>query len=460
MKKNENAIENRKKATEILSVYRKQKGMTQEELAKAVGTTKSGISRVESGEQNISLDLYYSIADALGKKPEVLMEEVVPYIVQNRYYSLRLYDEELLSFRMVTDAGVTAEILSINEEKRDLLPVDLELTDEGLYRWLCERVVIKNRAFVAEIFKAAGIDMNDTKGVIDVCKGLSLNDSYWVVPRGFAGKFSEYDLYENHFSNVLSLAAYTGYPYRDDKLRTSPEFTTGGMLRKAWRLKDDGEIWLYKGGTEGYANAGNEPYSEYYACQIAEKMDLDAVRYELENWKGILASKCRLFTDIDRSYVPIGKIVKKGGLDACIAFYRSLGPEYYDALCSMLVFDAVIMNEDRHFGNFGLMRDNRTGKYIGPAPVFDNGLSLLCHAMKEDFETPYKLALYMESRTTPYGRSFYDVAKAVMGPKQKAQLKKLINFRFRESDLCNLPSWRLRALEEIVQKRVIELLSI
>ena len=40
----------------------------------------------------------------------------------------------------------------------------------------------------------------------------------------------------------------------------------------------------------------------------------------------------------------------------------------------MLVFDAVILNEDRHFGNFGVLRDNHTGKIIAPAPVFDNGL--------------------------------------------------------------------------------------
>ena len=41
----------------------------------------------------------------------------------------------------------------------------------------------------------------------------------------------------------------------------------------------------------------------------------------------------------------------------------------------MLVFDAVILNEDRHFGNFGLLVDSHTNKIIAPAPIFDNGLS-------------------------------------------------------------------------------------
>lgn len=43
----------------------------------------------------------------------------------------------------------------------------------------------KNRAFVDEILKTVGLSHNDTKEIIDVCKGLSLNDSYWVVPADF-----------------------------------------------------------------------------------------------------------------------------------------------------------------------------------------------------------------------------------------------------------------------------------
>jgi len=38
--------------------------------------------------------------------------------------------------------------------------------------------------------------------------------------------------------------------------------------------------------------------------------------------------------------------------------------------------------------------------------------------------------------------------------------RKLINFKFTESDLCNLPTWRLKALEKIIQERVTVLLSL
>lgn len=99
---------------------------------------------------------------------------------------------------------------------------------------------------------------------------MSLNDSYWIVPEGFNGKFAEYNLYENSFSDILSLVAYTGQGQSAGVFTTSPELTTNGMLPKAWRFKKSG-IYLYKGGTSGAANAGNEPYSEYYACQIAKR---------------------------------------------------------------------------------------------------------------------------------------------------------------------------------------------
>ena len=373
-------------------------------------------------------------------------------------YVLRLYDTDLLSFTLSERGieGLKAQIHSVNEEARALFPLDLELTDDGLVKWLQRRVIPKNRAYVAEILKTFGLSVNDTKGIIDVCKGLSLNDSYWVVPQGFTGTFAQYNLYENRFSEILSLVAYTGIGQSDAAFTTSPELTTNGMLPKAWRFIEGEGIYLYKGGTFGAANTGNEPYSEFYASQVAQAMGLDAVAYELENWKGILASRCKLFTDIDTSYIPIGRIVREGGLKACLEYYRQLGPEAYEQVRSMLVFDAVIYNEDRHFGNFGVLRDNHTGKVTGAAPVFDNGMSLFNFAMPEDFQD---LDSYAKTRGTAYGVSFESVCQEVMGPVQTRQLRKLIGFTFHRHPRLNWPEYRLEATERHLQKRVCQLLD-
>ena len=439
---------------------RLEKGISQAELARMIGTQRSSICRLESGAQNPTLDMVLKIASALGKTASLSLEDQEE--MEQNTYSLRVYDTELMKFKMEKRGleGLVAEIVSVNEDSRHLLPLDMECTGEGVIQWLERRVIPKNRTFVDEILKTLGLSHNDTKGIIDVCKGLSLNDSYWIVPEGFAGKFANYNLYQNRFSEALALVAYTGAGQSREAFTTSPELTTNGMLPKAWRFIENDGIYLYKGGSSGASNTGREPYCEYYASQIAETMRLNAVHYELENWKGITASKCALFTDVDTSYIPIGRLVKNGGIQKCLEYYDALGPEYGEQLRSMLVFDALIYNEDRHFGNFGLLRDNHTGKIKAPAPIFDNGLSLLCYAGREEIGDFEKLQEYASTRTNPYRLSFEEVCAAVLGAKQKEQLRRMIGFTFRRHPSINFPEEHLRALEKLLEIRVRKLLAI
>ena len=440
-----------------LTRARLEKGLTQEQLAKLIGTQRSNICRIESGTQNLSLDMMLKIAEALGKDISIMLEERSKPMTN--VYILRLYDEDLITFSLEEKGleGLQANILYSDTQNANLFPLDLELTDEGIIKWLEKRVIPKNRQFVDEILKTLGLSVNNTKGIIDVCMGLSLNDSYWVVHADFKGKFADYNLYENRFSEALSLVAYTGAGGSNEAFSTSPELTTNGMLRKAWRFVDNDGIYRYKGGTEGAANTGNEPYSEYYACRIAEAMGLNCVQYDLEKWKGILASKCRLFTDIDTAFVPIGRILGNCTLKKCLDYYAVLGEDFYEQLCSMLVFDSVIYNEDRHFGNFGVLRDNHTGQIISPAPIFDNGLSLFNFAMPDDFKN---LKEYAKTRSNPYRISYEEICKEVMGAKQKSQLRRLIGFKFKRHPSLNLPEERLEAIEKQVGERVRELLSL
>ena len=447
-------LDDRQKIISMLTAARIEKGLSQQELADRIGTQRSNICRIESGAQNISLDMLLKISKALGKDVNLSLEERSKPIVDK--YSLRLYDEELLTFSLEDAglAGMKSRILSVRDDRKAVFPFDLELTDTGVMKWLEKRVIPKNRAFVDEILKTLGLSINNTKGIIDVCKGLSLNDSYWVVPLGFEGSFQEYNLYENRFSSVLSLVAYTGVGQSHEAFTTSPELTTQGMLRKAWRFIEGDGIYLYKGGTEGAVNAGREPYSEYYTCQIAERMGLHAVHYDLENWKDILASKCKLFTDIDTSYVSIGRIVKSGGT----IFFSTHVLEVAEKLCDKVaIIKQGNYNEDRHFGNFGILRDNHSGKILGPAPIFDNGLSLFNYAMPDDIRN---LAEYARTRANPYGVSYEAICREVMGTKQRNQLRRLIGFRFTRHPSINLPEERLTAIEKQIDLRVRELLSL
>ena len=58
----------RYEAIEQIIKARKEQNITQAELAKRVGTQKSNISRLESGNYNPSLDFLIKVAESLGKK--------------------------------------------------------------------------------------------------------------------------------------------------------------------------------------------------------------------------------------------------------------------------------------------------------------------------------------------------------------------------------------------------------
>ncbi len=366
-------------------------------------------------------------------------------------YILKQFDTDLLHFDMQKDIdGVSAQILSVIDERKSLLPLDLELSDRGLAKWLKHRTIPGNRAYVQNFLAKLGLNEKDTKGIIDFCKGLSLNDCYWVVAEDFNGNFAENNLYDNRFSNVLSHIAFTGYgSFQKTSLRSSPEFTTNGMLAKCWR-RVDGKIVLYKSGTEGFANSGNEPYCEYYAYQVAEAMGINAVQYGLSKWKGKLCSTCELFTSKEYSFMPIGNIVKDGGIKAVIEYYKSLGGKYYDAFVDMIVFDTVILNTDRHFGNFGFMVDNHTNEICAPAPLFDHGLSLLTYAMDDDLQD---WETYAETRVPATYSDFTELARQLIGHTQREKLRRLINFKFKKHSRYNWSDERLNVIEHLLQKQ-------
>lgn len=265
-------------------------------------------------------------------------------------------------------------------------------------------------------------------------------------------------MYENSFARMLALIAYTGYGSNTKRgVTSSPEYTTNGMLRKCWR-RINKKIYLYKGGTSGAANAGKEPYSEYYAAQIAERMGLDHVSYGLAKWKETLCSTCELFTDINTSYVSIYNFLNDCNLTNTVEYLKSLGNEFYNSFVDMLIFDALIFNTDRHYGNFGLLVDNKANKPIAFAPIFDNGLSLFNYAMDDDL---LDVKNYAKTRQPAFRNVSFDaLVKEFIAESQREELRKMVNFKFVRHPKYNLPSDRLKHIEDFLQFRMQELLAI
>lgn len=374
-------------------------------------------------------------------------------------YELKHFDTTVIKFSLVHEPlkGIVCKVVWFDESKKSYYPIGVEATDESVLSWLKSRTVPKNRGYVEVLLASMNLAENDLIGILNVCKGLSLNDSYWVVEDGFNGKFSEYNLYDNKFLTALSLIAYTGYGSVKAKgFTSSPEFTTNGMLRKGWR-RLDGNIYLYKGGTEGASNAGKEPFSEFYAAEIANVMGLNHINYTLSRWKKSICSVCELFTSKDVSYVPIWRFGEFKTIIDVSNFLKSLGEDFYNDFVDMMIFDALIYNTDRHQNNFGLLVDSHTNKPISLAPIFDNGLGLFPYAVENDFKN---ISSYAKTRDSAFGISFDEIAKEYITDRQKTKLRKVLDFNFTLDKNYNLPSKRVKTLEKFVRERARELLNI
>ena len=214
-----------------------------------------------------------------------------------------------------------------------------------------------------------------------------------------------------------------------------------------------------RGGTTGASNTGNEPYSEYYAAQIANALGVNAINYGLSKWKGELCSTCELFTSKEYSFLPVGHLVTSGGMEAVVAYYKSLGEPFTMALYDMLVFDAIICNTDRHFGNFGFLVDNTTNQISGPAPLFDHGNSLFNYAGRDDLESEQTLSDYADTLVPCVYNDFIGTAKSVLTQTHRNGLRRLLNFKFKRHSRYNLPADRLRLIEKQVQSRARTLLE-
>ena len=219
--------------------------------------------------------------------------------------------------------------------------------------------------------------------LLDKAFGLSLSDQYWLKPYNLDVCYDAINFFDNDFDYTefmeASLSKNSKTIIKESSLKT-PNNTTDGMLKKAWII-ENGTRYLLKG---GYKDELLQPFNEVLASEICRRLGFDHVEYSLDTYKDIVVSKCPCFInkntelitcyqirndmkryDNIRDYEEYIKILEEHGImDARVK------------LENMYILDYIIMNEDRHLNNFGIIRDANTGKWLDVAPIFDNGQSL------------------------------------------------------------------------------------
>ncbi len=227
------------------------------------------------------------------------------------------------------------------------------------------------------------LGVTDTAELLEECNALSLSDRYWVKAPDDARTWAEVNFFDNGFSDDLGLV--TLGESSSAFVRRSPNASLGGMLRKMWTV-EGGERVLLKAG-RGQAN--QEPYNELAATRLHERVLApgDYVPYSIEMRDGVAYSRCANMLGPDEELVPTWDLRRahtKTNNENLLGFYlRVTGEELgidgaAPGLCAMVACDYIIGNADRHWNNFGVVRNAETREFLRLAPIFDSGGSLWC----------------------------------------------------------------------------------
>lgn len=376
-------------------------------------------------------------------------------------YYLKLFNKTLLRFDM--DKELNVSNIDILCEDIKLFPENIkEANSDTIKHFILNKLIPKNRANLECFLSAVNIELDDFKAILDYSKGLSIIDAYWIT-RDDGLRYEDFNLFDNEINEELSLAVFNGTKAKVNNTVLSPEFTTNGAIPKCWIKKDDG-YYLYKSSTGylGFANTGNEPYSEYYSCQLLKELGIPYIDYDLEMYQDEIVSVCKIFTSKDIAYVPIHLVANIDDIDK--AYNWCLEHNLEEAFGDMIIFDALIYNHDRHLGNFGVIKDNHTGDILGMAPIFDNGAGLLAYTSLSKFKDLETFEDYYKNdndfNLSNYWIDFRDLVKKYCTDKQLVKLKKLDNFKFTKHPRYNLLEGRLEYLNILIDYRIKELMSL
>ena len=278
----------------------------------------------------------------------------------------------------------TATILKVMKTyELDFLPVGIDVKSgipnkKELNEWWFGRSIPASRSGIRAALEKLSI--RHSEQLLLRCYGLSLSDQYWMKPTDSELEWKNINFFNNDFSDDVGNILFGKSASLDIDLM-SPCNTSDGWLKKKWKIID-GKRCLIKAGSNPFIQ---EPINEVFGTRLHQRLGCkNYVSYNVLLEDDIPYSVCENFIDTKTELVnavSINRSMKKRSqyssyehfMNAC----EKLGiPGMKEFIDYMLVFDYLMANTDRHFGNFGAIRNVETLEWIGPAPVFDSGTSL------------------------------------------------------------------------------------
>lgn len=287
---------------------------------------------------------------------------------------------------MVSIDPISGAMLRVSQKKvQELLPLGGKIDTEMLRKWWQRRAVPMSQGKIQRILEQMGITTPQEYLVKNL--GLSLTDHYWIKPLDMDLGWQDINLFTNDFRDPVGemqfdeQAAILELPEN----AFSPSSSVQGELRKKWIIMD-GKRCLVKGNhgsnsqeslnevvaTQFHKKQARQPYVTYTTMRLGDNSQIYCV--------------CESFTSDTVELIPAIDVVDSKKKSNATSLY-----EHFIQICAdhgldesvtrsfleyQILTDFILTNTDRHLNNFGVLRDTKTLKFIGMAPIFDSGNSM------------------------------------------------------------------------------------
>lgn len=272
----------------------------------------------------------------------------------------------------------------------ELLPLGGSIDSAMLKKWWQRRAVPMGQGNIQRILEQLGIATTQEYLVKNL--GLSLTDHYWIKPLDMELGWDDINLFTNDFRDPVGDMQFGIEAVQELPANAfSPSSSVQGELRKKWLIAD-GKRCLVKGNHGGNSQESlnevvatllhqkqvKQPYVTYNTMRLGDHQQIFCV--------------CESFTSDAIELLPAIDIVESRKKDNATSMY-----EHFIAVCLahgleeakvrsfleyQILTDFILTNTDRHMNNFGVLRDTKTLKFIGMAPIFDSGNSMFWQSPK------------------------------------------------------------------------------
>jgi len=323
---------------------------------------------------------------------EAFIEWLTKFDGTQKKFVLKHKDKDVLEIELDSYGLISSIGRTFTEEH---LPVGTTNKKGGaeitaLRDWWKGRSIPASREGLRDLLES--LEMVAPQQLLNKSFGLSLSDQYWICPLGGGLKWSNVNFFHNSFSDDVGNLLFGKMELSNLKAVSllSPDNTSDGVLKKKWKIID-GKRCLIKGGSKPW---NQEVANEVLASRICNRLGIPFINYEIIEIDDIKYCVCEDFITGDTELVTawhIKNLIKKDNstsdYDSFIAKAEELGiKDVRRRIDMMIVLDFIIVNTDRHYNNFGLIRNADTLEWMSVAPIYDSGTSMWCKELPEEID--------------------------------------------------------------------------